>query len=213
MSRNTRTRFFFLSITALLLLGCKASDDNVVQVQAPPVKTVEPAMAPVEKPAEPEVVVAPVPNTEGVNFEGFGPAKFGSDAEAVRASWGKPLIAGATAEGSTCVYLNPEPIPGQKPAIGFMFEDDKFVRYDVKAPGQIAPGNIVVGDPLSKIMSVFAGNVQDSPHKYIAGARTITVTPADKSATRLIFEIGKDGKVDNWRVGIPPQIFYVEGCS
>lgn len=29
----------------------------------------------------------------------------------------------------------------------------------------------------------------------------------------LIFDIGANGKIKAWRVGVPPQIDHVEGCS
>ena len=94
-----------------------------------------------------------------------------------------------------------------------MFEDAKFVRYDVNDATQIAPGNFKVGDAASLVATAFAGRVVEAPHKYVEGGRTLTVTPADKSEARLIFEIGKDGNITSWRMGIPPQVFYVEGCS
>jgi len=39
------------------------------------------------------------------------------------------------------------------------------------------------------------------------------VTPEAKSTAFLVFEFGEERKVLNWRIGMMPQIFYVEGCS
>lgn len=152
-------------------------------------------------------------NNDVINFQGFGPAKFGGNEQDVRISWGRPLNASKPAEASTCMYLNPEVMPEAKRGIGFMFEEAKFVRYDVDDISQIAPGNFKVGDAATDIKTAFAGRVEEAPHKYIPKGITLTVTPEDKSAARLIFEIGQDGKVANWRIGVPPQIFYVEGCA
>jgi hypothetical protein len=148
-----------------------------------------------------------------INFQGFGPAKFGANEESLRMSWGRPLNASKPMEGSSCLYLNSETPPDAKRGIGFMFEDNKFVRYDVDDASQIAPGNFKLGDTAAAIKTAFAGRVEEAPHKYIAKASTLTVMPEDKSAARLIFEIGEDGKVISWRIGVPPQVFYVEGCG
>lgn len=128
-------------------------------------------------------------------------------------SWGRPLNASTPAPGSTCLYLNPEVMPTAKRGIGFMFEQAKFVRYDVNDASQIAPGNFRVGDAAADIKTAFVGRIEEAPHKYIPKGFTLTVTPEDKSPARLIFEIGQDGKVATWRIGVPPQVLYVEGCG
>lgn len=148
-----------------------------------------------------------------VNFSGFGPAKFGSNEESVRMSWGRPLNASQPVQGSTCMYLNPETLPDAKRGIGFMFEEGRFVRYDIGDASQIAPGNFKVGDDAGSIKAAFVGRIEEAPHKYLPKGFTLTVTPEDKSEARLIFEIGEDGKVSTWRIGVPPQVFYVEGCG
>ena len=35
----------------------------------------------------------------------------------------------------------------------------------------------------------------------------------DVAPTRLVFEVDAAGKVTSWRVGLSPQVEYVEGCS
>ncbi|MGH8499421.1 MAG: hypothetical protein ACRERV_11540, partial [Methylococcales bacterium] len=154
-----------------------------------------------------------VNDPEVINFQGFGPAKFGGNEESVRMSWGRPLNATKPVEGSSCLYLNPEVMADAKRGIGFMFEDGKFVRYDIDDASHIAPGNFKVGDDAADIKTAFAGRLEEAPHKYLPKGFTFTVTPEDKSDARLIFEIGEDGKVSTWRIGLPPQVFYVEGCG
>jgi len=154
---------------------------------------------------------------EVINFEGFGPAKFGDNEESVRMSWGRPLIASKPAVGATCYYLYLDPKPEHQQQIAFMFEDGKFVRYDVDDPKWVAPGNIVVGDTMAKVLQAHAGHVQNQPHKYIEGAHTLVVTPVvksgEKSNASLIFETDANNLVINWRIGVSPQVYYVEGCS
>jgi len=178
------------------------------------------------KPDDDQIVKSPadkVNNPEVINYEGFGPAKFGDNEESVRMSWGRPLNASKPAEGATCYYLYLDPKPEKHHEIAFMFEDGKFVRYDIDDPKWVAPGNIVVGDTMEKVMQAHAGHIKSQPHKYIEGAYTLVVTPAEikldkvkpgeKSNASLIIETDANSIVTNWRIGVPPQVFYVEGCS
>lgn len=154
-----------------------------------------------------------------INFEGFGPAKFGDKEESVRMSWGRPLSASKPAMGATCYYLHLDPKPEHHQQIAFMFEDGGFVRYDIDDPKWVAPGNIVVGDTMATVMEAHAGQIENQPHKYIEGAHTLVVTPTKTGpenkpgSTHLIFETDANNTVINWRIGVEPQVYYVEGCS
>ena len=152
-------------------------------------------------------------NTGAINFYGFGPAKFGDIEESVRMSWGRPLNASKPSMGATCYILSMEPLPSNRKGIAFMIEDAKFVRYDVTNPILIAPGNIVVGDTSDKVMQAHANHVESQPHKYIEGGRLLIVTPESPANVRLIFEIDASNNVTAWRIGVIPQVYYVEGCS
>lgn len=209
MIMNSARKMCFMAASLTLFVGCKAPLDETSDktAQVPPVATQESA------PSEPPAPAASENSADVINFQGFGPAKFGSNEESVRMSWGRPLIASKPAEGSTCHYLNPESPTGTKRSIGFMFEENKFVRYDVEDASQTAPGNIKVGDSAELVKTAFVGRVEQAPHKYIEKGITLTVTPEDKSAARLVFDIGEDGTVTKWRIGVPPQVFYVEGCG
>lgn len=152
-----------------------------------------------------------------ISFTGFGPAKFGSSEEAVRMSWGRPLVAIEPADGSTCYYLNRNPLPQGHRGIAFMMDHDKFVRYDVDDTTQVAPGNIVVGDTLEKVLEAHAGHVENQAHKYIEGGHILIVTPIRspgvKNNARLIFETDANNIIKSWRIGVAPQVYYVEGCG
>jgi hypothetical protein len=152
-------------------------------------------------------------NVDIINFDGFGPAKFGSNEESVRMSWGRPLNASKPATGATCYYLYAGALPEHQQDIAFMLEDGHFVRYDVGDTQQVAPGDIVVGDSVASVMQAHAGHVENQPHKYIQGAHTLVVTPTQQTDARLIFETDANDTIVNWRIGVPPQVYYVEGCS
>lgn len=209
MILNSNIKTLMLSASFVLLLGCKPPTDNADSKTTPAPEVA----APIPETESTDAMPMDMNNPDVINFQGFGPAKFGDNEESVRMSWGRPLNASKPAEGSTCMYLNPEVMAGAKRGIGFMFEDAKFVRYDVDDASQIAPGNFKVGDAAADIKAAFSGRIEEAAHKYIPKGFTLTVAPEDKSAARLVFEIGEDGKVMTWRIGVPPQVLYVEGCG
>ncbi len=44
------------------------------------------------------------------------------------------------------------------------------------------------------------------------GAKYLRVT-RDGSEAVLLFETDAQGRVEEWRIGLPPQVDYVEGCG
>ena len=92
-----------------------------------------------------------------------------------------------------------------------MVEDGKFVRVDVGNDKEIAPGGGKKGMSADEIGKLYAGRVEIQPHKYEQGAKVLRVSDAGGGV--LVFETSSDGKVARWRVGVPPQVDYVEGCS
>jgi len=190
---------------AVATSGCspRESPQSAAPADAPPASVSQPSAAASAHKNDPAVV----------NFAGFGPAHFGDDEEHVRMAWGYPLVSGKPAAGSTCYYLAMDPPPDDGLGIRFMMEEGKFVRYDVDVPLHVAPGDVVVGDDGDVVRKALAGRVDDQPHKYIEGGRTLTVSAPDGGAARLVFEIDAAGKISNWRIGVPPQVYYVEGCG
>ena len=148
-----------------------------------------------------------------VTFEGFGPALFGSDAEQVRMAWGNDLGDASPSEPGGCYYLTPPAPGGVRYDIAFMIEGDRFVRTDVRNPGYTAPGGGRVGMTRDGIERLYAGRIEASPHKYVDGAQTLRLTGPGGGESALVFETDGGGEVTAWRIGLPPQVDYVEGCS
>lgn len=114
-------------------------------------------------------------------------------------------------EGSTCFHLWPKGQAGSG-ELAFMFEGGRFVRYSTERPTVVAPGGGEIGMTTSRIDGLYAGKVEHQPHTYGAG-EYLRIT---NGSHVLIFETdakGATGKVTEWRVGVPPQVDYVEGCS
>lgn len=197
-----------LAVGLAAVAGCREQAPSSATEAAPPV----PSAAPVAEPAAaPPSSAAAVPAPGTITFAGFGPATFGADEAQVRMAWGKDLE-GAPGEPGGCHVLAPAPRGDGPLRFGFMIEGGKFARIDVALPGVTAPGGGQVGMSTAQILAQYPG-VQSMPHKYIEGARTLRVADPDGSASALVFKTATDGTVTAWRIGVPPQVDYVEGCG
>lgn len=152
-----------------------------------------------------------MPGPGTIRFDGFGPAAFGADAEAVRMAWGQDLGNPVPAEPGGCYYLMPQPQPADGYRIAFMVEGDRFSRLDVRADDITAPGGGRVGMTADEIEALYPGRVERRPHKYVDG-QYLRIPDASGEGV-LVFATNASGTVSEWRVGLPPQVDYVEGCS
>ena len=206
MSRTPRLLCLSMA-TALALSACAPREDAAATV---PVAVTPP---PAPTPVSPVIADAAKNDPAIVNFDGFGPAKFGDDEESVRQSWGRPLVAGTPAEGATCYQLAMDPLPEKGRGVSFLFEDGGFARYDVDSTALVAPGDVVVGAKADEVKARFGARVEEQPAKYVEGGKVLVVKPEGDSDTRLMFDVDANGVVTSWRIGRPPQIYYVEGCG
>lgn len=140
-------------------------------------------------------------------FDGYGPARFGLDATALRLAWRDPLR-GTSEPSQHCSYLSPVAPDG----VRFVLADDRLVRYDVERAGEIAPGGGRIDMDLAALRGRYGEAMQVEPGSDAAGVRTLRVRDA-ATGTALVFEAGPNGRVQRWRVGVPPQVDADEGCG
>jgi hypothetical protein len=187
---------FVALILPLTLAACSG------EAPPPPVVATPEPSAPAAAPSAP--LPMPVPPA---SFDGYRDLRFGIDEATFRAGWPGEL-AGVGSEA--CFHLSP--IDVALPAdLAFMFEQDVFVRYSTEASTELAPGGGRVGMQADEIRQLYAGRVDETPHKYVPGGLYLRV--ADDGGSALVFEVDADGRVAGWRVGRAPQVDYVEGCS
>lgn len=148
-----------------------------------------------------------------ISYEGFGPARFGSTQEDVRMAWGGDLGDAQPSEPGGCYYLIPQPLTQGGYRVAFMIEGDRFARMDVRADDVTAPGGGKAGMTIAEIEAQYGGRVEQRPHKYVPEAKYLRITDPAGGNGVLVFETDAQGRVDAWRVGVPPQVDYVEGCS
>lgn len=208
-------------LSALVLAGCSA-DRGAATTETD--ATAPPAAAPVDSmPADTHLVSLPKPGEAGdapmsnapdggdtqARFDGYGDMKLGIAAEAMQAAWGGELKS-LGGPRDTCYFMTPTwvKVPAE---FAFMVEGGKFVRYSTESTKFVAPGGGKVGMATADILSLYPGRIEQQPHKYTDG-KYLRINDA-ATGNALLFETDGAGKVTEWRVGMPPQVDYVEGCS
>lgn len=182
------------------------------ETQAPPPSppaTGEPAPNDSTAPA-----TGPTPAAGAITYAGFGPAKFGASEEEVRMAWGKDMPSDPVESPDACHYLQVAQRSQGGYRLAFMIDGGKFARMDVDTAAIAAPGGGRIGMSKDEIGKLYAG-IEERPHKYTDGLYLRIKDPAGGNGVLLFETDGKSGqaKVVEWRIGVPPQVDYVEGCS
>jgi len=143
-----------------------------------------------------------------INEYGIGPIHAGMTVEqAAQANGGgiAPPRNGSSGCGYAVLYKAP-------PGLAMMVENGKIARVEVRSGRTPTSLGARIGDSEARIKSLYAGRVVSTPHKYLPAGHYLTVTPADGSANRIVFET--DGKVvTEFRSGALPAVEYVERCG
>lgn len=200
-----------LAVAALSLAGCKPeapATDAASPAAEVPAADVAASVPETAAPAIPET--APPSDTQA-SLAGYGDMKLGSTVEEAKAAWGGELD-GKPGEGSTCYYLTPKWVK-KASDFAFMVEGGKFVRYDVGTDKEAAPGGGKVGMGTEELQKLYGNALESSPHKYVEGGKYLSIAASGVAPSKLVFETDAAGKVSAWRVGLTPQVDYVEGCS
>lgn len=201
-----------VAIATTSLVACKpaapVAQEAPAAIAGQPVETTP---APAPETAAPAVAET-APASEGqVGFAGYGDMKLGSTVEEAKTAWGGELN-GKPGEAGGCYYLTPKWV--KKPSdFSFMIEGDKFVRYDVGTDKEAAPGGGKVGMSVDQLDKLYGDSLQATPHKYVQGGRYLSIAASGVAPSKLVFETDAAGKVVAWRIGLSPQVDYVEGCS
>lgn len=188
--------------------GGGSADGGVAADAAEAIEAVEPA-------TEPAGAALAIPPSGDSRMDGYGTLDFGMSAEEAHAGWnGNPLEpAGQVDDPMACHLLVPAGQPSP-PELAFMFEDDLFVRYSVASKEITAPGGGRVGMDEAALQGLYGRSLQVMPHKYVEGGKVLlSREDAGGLPSQLAFELDADGRVTAWRVGMAPQVGYMEGCG
>lgn len=178
----------------------------------PEAQAITPPVAAERQPAPIAEQAPPADGLQQARYEGYGDLKLGSTGEQARAAWGGELNSSTPSEPGGCTLLTPK-WATDKADVAFMLEGDTFVRYDVTTDKEAAPGGGKVGMDEAGLKALYGDALRAAPHKYVEGAQYLTVPAPGAAGTKLVFETDAQGQVITWRVGLPPQVDYVESCS
>jgi hypothetical protein len=150
------------------------------------------------------------PATWRMTEHGLGPLRAGMSVEEATRALGGALAAPAST--AKCDYADWR---GGPPGVRVMTERGRVARVEVVGGAVATDAGARIGDTAARVRELYAGRARETPHKYVAGAQYLTVTPvapAD-SAFRIVFETDSVGRVTRYRAGLRPQVEYVEGCG
>ncbi|WP_138497448.1 hypothetical protein [Nostoc sp. PA-18-2419] len=149
-------------------------------------------------------------NKSKLSINGIGSVQVGMTASQARKAAGTQLV--GDSPNNSCYYLKPESEPKN---LRFMLTKGRISRVDVWKNSQITTlKGAKIGDTEARIESLYPGQIQVTPHKYVQGGHYLTFVPKEQSDQkyRVVFET--DGKrVTQFRSGKLPEVEYVEGCS
>jgi hypothetical protein len=145
-----------------------------------------------------------------LNEDGLGPIQVGMTlAEAVNTG----LLNENPNMKKECDFVFPAVGAGVPDNVGVMIVRGKVARIDVDTGSVTTEDGAKIGDTEEKIRSIYDGDLQIEPHKYIPGGHYMIVMGDSASAGKaIVFET--NGKVvTNFRAGRLPEVKWVEGCS
>lgn len=145
-----------------------------------------------------------------LNEDGLGPIQVGMTlAEAVNMG----LLNENPNMKKECDFVFPAVGAGVPDNVGVMIVRGKVARIDIDTGSVTTEDGAKIGDTEDKIKSIYNGDLQIEPHKYVTGGHYMIVMGDSASAGKaIVFET--NGKVvTNFRAGRLPEVKWVEGCS
>ncbi len=204
-------------LLACVLAGCSTRDDTTaapnldVRVQEDPgVRPApSPTLPPASQPTSPTSNTAAVGKRSDARLDGFGPLTLGMDMTSAGQAWPGVFDSLPRMPEGICFHANP---PGLA-YFSLMFDDGKFVRYDVSNDDLVAPGGGRRGMGEAQLQALYANSLRAAPHRFAKGGKYLSLDTSGVAPSRLVFETDAKGIVSEWRVGLSPQVDYTEGCE
>jgi len=201
-----RRSILLLMTLALAACGADAASETTTTVPATTTTTIVlTTTTTTTVPATTTTLPAALTEADTVTTAGLGPVKIGMTVEEAT------LAAGRAMEGPPapdCYYVEPAGLDG----VGFMITNERIARVDITAGPISTRSGARIGMTELEITTLFPGQIEEQPHKYVDGGHYLVFVPNDPADHRVIFET--DGEVvTGYRAGILPEVEWVEGCS
>ena len=113
----------------------------------------------------------------------------------------------------SCDFVFPAVGAGIPDGVSIMVVHGKVARIDVDTGSVTTEDGAKIGDTEEAIRTMYDGEVQAEPHKFITGGHYMTVMGDSTNVGKaIVFET--DGqRVTSFRAGRLPEVKWVEGCS
>jgi hypothetical protein len=145
-----------------------------------------------------------------LNEDGLGPIQVGMTlAEAVNMG----ILNENPNMKKECDFVFPAVGAGVPDNIGVMIVRGKVARIDVDTGSVTTEDGAKIGDTEEKLKSIYNGDLQIEPHKYVPGGHYMIVMGDSASAGKAIVFETNGRTVTNFRAGRLPEVKWVEGCS
>lgn len=190
-----------LCASTLMIAACGRAPEPAATTPAP----VETAEAPVAPDARLAL------SADGPHWMGYGQLRWGMSPDEMLAAIQPGTLSRPAGVGTedTCHYLIPDNAASD---VRLMVEEGRFVRAEFLTPATTAPGGGQVGWTAAQVRATYPERLNEVPHKYEDGALYLRIKAPEGDGV-LLFETDATGTVTRWRMGIAPQVDYVEGCA
>jgi hypothetical protein len=113
----------------------------------------------------------------------------------------------------TCDFVFPAVGAGIPDGVSVMVVQGKVARIDIDTGSVTTEDGAKIGDTEDAIRTMYDGDVQIEPHKFISGGHYMVVAGDSTSLGKaIVFET--DGqRVTSFRAGRLPEVKWVEGCT
>ena len=195
------------------LAACRAEPaSEATATDTPPPAPAQPATPPPAPAPTPPPAAPPDGSDHQATFAGYGDVKFGTPAEDMEKAWGGELTELGKDGNARCYFMTPAwvKVPAE---FNFMISEGRFARFGTESDKFAAPGGGKVGMRVAELQALYNNALQATPHKYVEGGQYLSIAASGVAPTKLVFEADASGVVSEWRVGLLPEVDYVEGCS
>jgi hypothetical protein len=191
--QSLRKSCFLLILVAVVAYACNPGEDKAVKGRSAPNGSARDSVSDL-----------------ALNEDGLGQIQIGMDlSDAVNMG----LLNENPTMKKACDFVYPAVGAGIPDGVAVMIVNGKVARIDIDTGSVTTEDGAKIGDTEDRLKSIYNGDLQVEPHKYLEGGHYMTVLGDSTSAGKaIVFET--DGKtVTSFRSGRLPEVKWIEGCS
>lgn len=199
-----------LLVLATTLLACGVGERGGPDAKVDATAASTPADASAVEASEQPPAGALETDARVARLDGFGALKLGMSVAESAAAW-PDLFAGTprALERQRCFHVPVEDVSH----FALMFDGGRFVRYGGSPDNVAAPGGGRRGMPEADLRGLYRDAFEETPDRFAPGGKRLALDASGVAPSRLVFLLRPDGVVNEWHVGLHPQIDYPSACE